>query len=463
MPSHMPRERAVAGPDAPQSEAAPTAQPSIAFDISGLLARLRTFFKLDGGRAPAGPSEASPVSYERELAPAPADATRVAPPTPLLDEASRAPAGPSITDWENSRPTAASTDTVEDGIEGYETALDRDRERLRRLAATDPTSQGAADHRMQTTVSAGHQAFGQLTAGGTTAPTPYMVNYSGGTWDQRKGSRARRLLYGNDADGNRLVDDDTLSWAGIGKASAAQMQTVLTAIVQNRLWEKLPRGEKALFDAAVARILPPEASDDVKAAASALAYAEVAGLGTDCSGYVQHVLVKTGVLPAGLANEIKSMTGATALTSGLGDRVSTTARGAMGPVPLDASGNVSVRPGDTVKIDGGGHIGVVHDAVDTGGEVVIRYSHSTPNQEVMHGNTDIGATPEGVRLDIIAWDKQTRRWKAVRSAFSTNQLNNGVLNGFYRLDRDRVTASAKGWMGVQDPWAVERDTARHGA
>jgi hypothetical protein len=430
-------------------------------DVSGLLQRIGSFFISSAhaddqvtGVAPSAPAtQVDPLRVGGEQGT----------PTPALDAAATEVAPrPVRPDWDLGRENANATDAHHDEIERVEGLLDAGRRDLATRAAADPTGQAAQDFATQQTVDAQHQRFASVDMGnGVLAPTPYMINLNGGTWRSRKASRARTLLHGTDESGQPLVDAEALSWAQLGKASAGQNRQVLQAIVRNRLWEQLGPQERARFDAALAAVLPPAASDEVRAAASAVAYAEIAGLGTDCSGYVQHVLVHTGALPAALANEVSTMTSANTLTSGMGVASSTRVGRTAIPSPLDANGAVSVRPGDTVRIAHGEHIGVVHDVVESGDEVIVRYSHSTPNQDVHQGNTNLATRTEGVRLDIITFNKTTQRWTSVRGAFSSNDLNTGTLNGFYHLDRARVESYASGWMGTRDPWSVEPDREIH--
>ena len=114
--------------------------------------------------------------------------------------------------------------------------------------------------------------------------------------------------------------------------------------------------------------------------------------------------------------------------------------------PVDASGNVVVRPGDMMRMAGGGHIGLVHDVVDTGTEVILKVAHSTPGQAVYGTSGRLGSKTEGLREDILSWDRTTQRWKAIRSYMSSSRLNApGKISGFFRADAAKADKQLGRW------------------
>ena len=114
---------------------------------------------------------------------------------------------------------------------------------------------------------------------------------------------------------------------------------------------------------------------------------------------------------------------------------------------MDATGALDIQAGDTLNIGAGGHIGVVMDAVDTGDEIVMQLAHSTANQGVYSGSNQVATQPEGARADIVVYDKQAGRWRAVDSAWSDADLNT-KYGGFYRMDDQKIDAQVAKDAGV---------------
>lgn len=329
------------------------------------------------------------------------------------------------------------------------------RAQVSQAAATDraaglSTEAVARDDRM-TALEDAHDEFASVDLGnGLRVSTPYYMRppesavrgeeKNGFVWDQwmdRRDSAARdgldAALAGGPAAGAYAATKGA-------KASAEDEATVMRQILSGRLWEQ---GEtdalgssRGLFNQKRSAFTAPGASPELQDAASVLAMARVAGFGTDCSGFVQHVLTGAGILPEGLYNGV--MTGVTNLTSGLGESVGG-GRSGKGNKPVDEMNNLDIQAGDTLNIGQGGHIGVVMDAVDTGDEIVMQLAHSTANQEVFNGANRVATQPEGARDDIVVYDKKAGRWRAVDSAWSDADLNS-KYGGFYRMDDQKIDA-----------------------
>ena len=222
-------------------------------------------------------------------------------------------------------------------------------------------------------------------------------------------------------------------------------KAVLQGLLKTRPWEKLPKGEAGTFRRKLAKVAPKGVSGAALAAWQVIVYCQMAGYGTDCSGYVHQMLEKIGAVRAS-----KVRTGVGGLTKLMGNQVEgTVARGkgkASVARPVDASGKVVVRAGDMMRMSGGGHIGLVHDVVDTGTEVILKVAHSTPGQAVYGTTGRMGSKTEGLREDIISWDRKTQRWKAVRSFMSSSSLNSsGKISGFFRADADKADKRLRRW------------------
>ena len=273
-----------------------------------------------------------------------------------------------------------------------------------------------------------HRSFSEVDLGnGTTVPAPYMVNYSSKTWTDRKRSDARK-----GARSAMRAQDADMGRAAVGKASAEANQEMLQALLAERPWERLPADEARVFRTKLARVLPEGAKGATRAAYEVLVYAQLAGLGTDCAGYMQHVLTSAGVM-----RDPGVMTGVGGLTRSWGDGVDGTSHKGRGKSsvarPVDANGTVVVRAGDMMRMSGGGHIGLVLDVVDNGDQVLLRVSHSTPDQAVHGVGGRMGTKTEGIREDLIAWSRTEQRWTAIRAFRSSAQLNKkGTISGFFR-------------------------------
>lgn len=394
------------------------------------------------------------VCLAAEVEQAPEAAPAVAPrERPRHDEIRKAP----------SRLTPEAADKAAEDRLKYTALLAQHRADIRAAADADraaglSTDAVARDDRMVALEDA-HDEFASVDLGnGMRVSTPYYmrppenaergVEKNGFVWDQwmdRRDSDARagadKALAGTDAAA-------AFRSAKGAKASAQDDATVMQQILSGRLWERGESdalgGSRGTFDAKRREFLAPDASPELEDAASVLAFARVAGFGTDCSGFVQHVLTGAGILPEGLYNGV--MTGVTNLTSGLGQSVGggTSRRGNK---PVDAQGALDIQAGDTLNIGAGGHIGVVMDALDTGDEIVMQLSHSTANQGVYNGNTQVATQPEGVRDDIVVYDKKEGRWRAVDSAWGDNDLNT-KYGGFYRMDDQKIDAQVAKDAGV---------------
>jgi hypothetical protein len=325
----------------------------------------------------------------------------------------------------------------------YEGLLAQHRAALaERAASADPAAQEAQETLDR--LDAAHQRYAEVDLGnGVTVPVPYMVNYKTGIWPGRKTSDARRI--GNTAlKGAGVASSDTRSM-GLGKGSADANQAVLRGLLTTRPWEKLSGDAARTFARKLAAVLPEGASDTEKAGYQVLVYSQLAGYGTDCAGYVQYMLMETGAV-----RDTKVRTGVGGLTKSMGEAVEgAVARGSgKGSVarPVNDNGAVVVRPGDMMRMSGGGHIGMVRDVVDRGDEVLLRVAHSTPDQRVYGAHGQMGTRPEGLRDDLIVWSRSRQRWTAVRSHRSSAQLNTpGTISGFFRTSDAKVEKALKFW------------------
>jgi len=293
-------------------------------------------------------------------------------------------------------------------------------------------------------IDAAHADFSEVDLGnGQTVPVPYMVNYNRGIWPGRKTGVARKK--GDKALRSAGVEGGERQRMRVGKGSADDNQAVLQGLLQTRPWESLPKAEARTFRRKLAAVAPEGVSGAELAAWQVLVYAQVAGYGTDCAGYVQQMLEGIGAVRGS-----KVRTGVGGLTKQMGDQVEgTVARGrgkASVARPVDAAGKLVVRPGDMMRMSGGGHIGLVHDVVDTGTEVILKVAHSTPDQRVHGTQGRMGTRTEGVREDILSWDRTTQRWKAVRCFLSSAQLNApGKVSGFFRSDAIKADQQLTRW------------------
>ncbi len=329
--------------------------------------------------------------------------------------------------------------TAQTEIEKYQKMLADEEARIKKQAEEDlakapaePTEAMVA-YKFMEDLKKAHDTFYRIDLGdGIKVPVPYMVNYTSDEWTGRKQSEARKVLaksYGS--------KKEEFLYTRLGKGTAEDNQKVLKHILQTQPWTKLSKSSKAAYDKKVAAMLPPNATKEQKLAIQTLAFAQVAGIGTDCAGYVEHTLKTMGLIPKTAYD-----TGVTNLTSSLGTEVKGS-RGKKLVRPCNDAGEVVVKAGDMIKIRGDGHIGLVHAVVANGDEIVVKYAHCTPGQAVYGVTGQIGVKPEGLREDIIVWNTKTNKWKSVRAAYPTYKLNAGLISGFYSVNAAKATKFAE--------------------
>ncbi len=337
---------------------------------------------------------------------------------------------------------AARSSSVDD-IAHYEALIAEHRARLKADADAGDGNARETWQQLQA-IDAAHERFAEVDLGnGMVIPAPYMVNYASAGWTERKQSDARGMAEG--AARGAGVSAGDRSTMRMGKGSADANAHVLQALVNDRPWERLPVGEARLFQKKLAWVLPDGADAATRTATAVLVYAQLAGIGTDCAAYVQHMLMDMGVAP-----QTSVGTGVDGLTKSMGDEVEDTVHAGRGhgvvARPVDRNGAVVVRPGDMMRMRGAGHIGLVHDVVDAGDEVLLKVAHSSPDQAVHGAEGRMGTKTEGVREDFITWSRSRQRWTAVRSFKSSADLNKpGTISGFYRNNSAKTERAYKFW------------------
>ena len=347
----------------------------------------------------------------------------------------------------------------------YEALLAEDRQRIAAQAAQDRLlglpSQAVADDDRMRALEAQQAKFAAIDLGqGVTGPAPYMVNFKNAEANGRRTSAEAAAI---DQTVAASKDPDLKAGhrdARVGRATPDQLSGLLGLLGESVDFTALQgkKGRTNTYDRQMGQITSPEDQTPEEAhAAQVLTLAERGGLGVDCAGYVEQMLIATGQVPGVLGNRAGTMTNVTGLTSAMGDHLPGNQDGA---VPVDASGQLQIQPGDMLQIEADQHIGVVLQATDLGDEIIVRVGHSTTTQDVYNGDSLVGQRPEGVREDLVAWDKQTQSWRAVRSAYSSDRINGsrqqeGLYEGFARTDRKQATSAAKFWLGSQeDPWQM---------
>ena len=343
-------------------------------------------------------------------------------------------------------PTEADTqafDTFHAEDAAYDALLNADREALARQAAEDreaglPSAAVAEDDRMRA-LWAAHDALANVDDGqGGQVPAGYYI-HQGEMISQRAGSGARTTAtreLGKQAS-NRLMT---------GKGSIDALTQAITTLggLGPSLWAGLNMNDR------VNRISPPGMDEAGQRQAQLLAFFQHAGLGVDCEGYTQDVVL--GASPDADVNAKYNATG-------WGKRAGSRTESGVAS-PLDADGKLAVRAGDVLNIHPTpdaeiaaarekqqterasgtpaeqqtrvplkhGHIGVVLQVAETDTEVVMRLGHSTPNQDQYNGDTFLGSRPEGPRDDVYVFDKQEGTWHTVRGAFSDADVESQKAN-----------------------------------
>ena len=329
-----------------------------------------------------------------------------------------------------------------DEIARYEALLADDRAELGLQADADRAaglpSRAVAQDDDQRALEESHARFASIPlADGVSVPAPYQVGFQNDEATRRATSTSRKATVAAAKDN---VDPDALKAATSGKGDADGLgQLLQTLWDQDTAHTDLPAGEVRRRDARADRITPDGATPDDSRAADLLAFAQGAGFGVDCAGDVQHMLLNAGMLPEILRDRMTYVDG---LTKAWGDPATPSKQTARGPVasPLAEDGSLGLAPGDMLRIDDDQHIGLVLQAVDQGDEIVVRYGHSTATQDVYSDRTQVGNRPEGVRDDIVTYDKATGEWRTVRGAYPSDRINRGrgdetpLFNGFHRLD-----------------------------
>lgn len=229
----------------------------------------------------------------------------------------------------------------------------------------------------------------------------------------------------------------------VGKGSVEELGPALHGIAEDEGWNGLRSSAddaSARYKKKLGRVLPAGADPEVVEAARVAATAQTAGLGVDCAGFVLQVLGRAGLAPQGAVDNRVNLGVRGVLEQG--ERFGRVPNGRKtAPSPLDAEGRLGLRPGDMMQIQNAlgpeGHIAVVTQAEDLGDEIVVKYAHSTDNQSVKTGDTEIGTRVEGVREDIVAFDKQSGQWRTIRGAYGSEELNEERIRGFSRPSEAR--------------------------
>lgn len=287
---------------------------------------------------------------------------------------------------------------------------------------------------LQRRVGEGVRAFSEIPLpGGGFIPAPYMLNLNEDDYALRRATRVP------------LDDLEPAARRGVrsGKGSVEQLTPALQGFEEDEAWKNMSStadDPSARYAKKLARVLPSGADPLVDRTARVAATAQTAGVGVDCAGFVLQALGRAGLMPDSAIDNRGNLGVRGVLNQG--ERFGNGREAQDGsPSPLDAEGKLRLRPGDMMQIQNAlgpeGHISVVMQAEDLGEEIVVKYAHSTDNQSVKTGDAEIGTRVEGVREDLVAYDKATGAWRTIRGAYGSEELDETRIRGFSRPSEQR--------------------------